>query len=574
MKFNCKYLIATGLIGITAFSSCSKKIDEAYANPNASVKQPIEQIFPSLIGSLTGSSSAAGSAYGTCGDGLLIGRYIQFWGSYVSSATDNIGTFYDKMAGTVGASDAMGSMWAAHYYGMGQNLNRIIEWGSEEEKWDYVGAAWGLRAWSLFTCTNQYGEMPLRQAFNTSLQQFTYESQEEIYDSVRAICHRAIAYLSMTGGGMNPTNFTNSDFYFNKGSLDRWKKFAYGILARSYAYISNKASYSADSVIKYCNLSMTSNDDNATAKFQATGITGTSNYFGTSRGNVNGATSGIRQTAFIADLMSGANTLAFPGVADPRAWYILRGNPNGTIKGYSPSWSTAINPVLTDINDRPESFVGTAYASTGYTPITGALTTNGTAGKYIFRDEAEFPIMTASEIQFLKAEALIRKQDYAGARTAYVNGISLSFDMLSTKYNINIPAGKEITITNKADYLDDPVVVPTTPTAANMTLTKVMLQKYIAMYGWGIHDTWVDMRRYHYSDTDPATSQQVYAGFKVPAGVDLFSGSSGSNKGKLVYRTRPRYNSEYLYNIPSLTAIGAYPVGNDYHTKECWFSQQ
>ena len=93
------------------------------------------------------------------------------------------------------------------------------------------------------------------------------------------------------------------------------------------------------------------------------------------------------------------------------------------------------------------------------------------------------------------------------------------------------------------------------------------------MYGWGIHDTWADMRRYHYNNLDPATGQQVYAGFKVPAGADLFSGSSGSNNGKVVQRTRPRYNSEYLYNIPALTGIGAYPVGNDYHTKECWFSK-
>src|SRR5258705_761854 len=99
MRLNFRYILA-GAITALAISSCSKKIDEAYANPNAAVKQPVEQIFPSLIGSLVGSSSAAGSAYGTAGDGLLIGRDIQFWGSYTSSATDNIGTFYDKMAGT------------------------------------------------------------------------------------------------------------------------------------------------------------------------------------------------------------------------------------------------------------------------------------------------------------------------------------------------------------------------------------------------------------------------------------------------------------------------------------------
>jgi hypothetical protein len=171
-------------------------------------------------------------------------------------------------------------------------------------------------------------------------------------------------------------------------------------------------------------------------------------------------------------------------------------------------------------------------------------------------------------MNFLKAEAALRKPtpDYTTAKTAYVNGISLNFDLLTTKYNVNIISGKEITPTAKNDYLNNPAIVPVT--ATGMTLTRIMLQKYIAMYGWGMHVTWADMRRYHYTDLDPATSQQVYAGFVPPSGTNLFA----QNLTKLVYRTRPRYNSEYLYNIPALTAIGAFPTNNDYHTKQCWFS--
>jgi hypothetical protein len=271
--------------------------------------------------------------------------------------------------------------------------------------------------------------------------------------------------------------------------------------------------------------------------------------------------------------MTGANAFAFTGVPDPRAWYMLRGNTNGTIKGYSPSWSSAINPSLVTA-DLPESFVGTIYANTGYSAAAGVLTTLGTGGKYFFRDEVDFPIMTASEMQLIKAEALIRKSDYGGAKTAYENAISMNFDMMTAKYQINIPAGKDITPANKAAYLA--AVVPAAPTAANMTLTKVMLQKYIAMYGWGFQGVWADMRRYHYSDIDPVTTLPVYADFKVPSGSDLFSapnGTGGSNGGLLVYRTRPRYNSEYLYNIPALQGLGAYPPGNNYHTKKCWFSE-
>jgi len=559
MKHNLKLILTSFLAGTIVFSSCSKKIDEAYANPNALTRQPIEVIYPSLIGSITGSSSAAGSAYGLAGDALLIGRYIQFWGTYSTSAspastTAANSTNYDQMGGTIAASDNLGSMWGAHYYGMGQNLNRVIEWGTEEGKWNFVGAATALRAWSLLETTNEYGDIILRQAFNTNLQQFTYQGQDEVYDSIRATCHRAIAYLNMTGNN-DPAKFAASDFYLNGGDLAKWKKFVYGILARTYAYISNKASYSADSVIKYADLSCATNADNITCKFQNTGITGTSNYFGWVRQNVNSSTSGIRQGAYITELMNGNNAGAFTGAADPRRAYILREDSNGTYHGITP-WSGTSG---LGVRDQPWNFMGTGYGVTGYP--TSQL------GRYIFRDEAEWPVMTASEMQFLKAEAALRKGDKPTALIAYTNGISLNFDMLSTKYTIGVMVGREITPGTKAAYMANTNVIPAT--AAGLTRTRILLQKYIAQYAWGVQVTWADMRRFHYTDLDPETGAQVFAGFAPPTGTSLYSG----NGGKLVYRCRPRYNSEYLYNIPALTSIGAYPPTLPYHTVECWFSK-
>jgi hypothetical protein len=76
------------------------------------------------------------------------------------------------------------------------------------------------------------------------------------------------------------------------------------------------------------------------------------------------------------------------------------------------------------------------------------------------------------------------------------------------------------------------------------------------------------MRKFHYTDIDPATGKQVYADFTPPSGQYAVA----TNNGKLVYRCKPRYNSEYLYNVPELTRIGAFE--QDYITKECWFSQK
>jgi len=89
-----------------------------------------------------------------------------------------------------------------------------------------------------------------------------------------------------------------------------------------------------------------------------------------------------------------------------------------------------------------------------------------------------------------------------------------------------------------------------------------MTQKYIALWGWGFDEVWMDLRRFHYTDTDPATGKQVYPGFSIP--TNLYP----DNASKPVYRIRPRYNSEYVWNIATLTALGA--LAADYHTKPTW----
>lgn len=537
-KNNIFHLTAVAIL--LAMTGCEKKIDEAFANPNASVRVPVETLLPGIIGNFVGSSAAAGSAYGIANDGLYIGRYVQYW------ATNSAGNQYDQMGGATGASDILGSVWAMHYFGMGENLNKMVQWGIEEEKWDYAGVGYAIRAWSWLQLTNMYGEVILKEAFRPDQLVFKYDTQQEVYDSVRVIAHRAIAYLEKTGGQASQANLAKGDAYFYNGDVNKWKKFAYSVLARSFSHLSNKSTYNADSVIRYAQLGINANADNATAKFANTGITGTSNFYGPFRNNVGT----LRQTDYITNLMNGLNT-RFSGATDPRAWYMLRENTNKTIRGIKPNKGSSGLAA----NDQPQSFWGQPFG-TATAPISDA------ACRYIFKNGAPFPIITASEIKFMLAEAYLRKGDANAARAAYIDGISLNFDMLTNDYNASIPADKVITPAMKSAFLANPVVVPT---AANLTLSHIMLQKYIALYGFGMMETWVDMRRFHYVDPDPKGGQ-VYADLVMPTGIDLFI----NNSGKYTYRARPRYNSEYLYNVAELTRLGALAL--DYNTMEQWFS--
>ena len=529
--------------------SCKKKIDDAYLNPNAPVVVPIESILSGVIGSFTAFFSSAGTGFGVQADAILLGRYIQFWGSTAN------GENYGTMGGTIN-SDNTGGLWGAVYYGQGQNVNRIIDWGTQQKKWDYVGVAWAIRAWGWLELTNIYGDAILKEAFNTSLSQFHYDTQPEFYDSCRATCFRALDFLSMTGDSVSQANLAIGDAYFYNGDVNKWKKFVYGILARSYIDLSNKTifvtNHYADSAIKYANLSLASNADNALVRVKGGTTSAVNNYFGPFRGNIGS----IRQGQYIADLMSGVNPGAFTGVIDPRRWYLLSENLNGTFKGFVP-W---LGSSGLSANDYPKNFWRSP------TPTATAGSTSDST-KYLYQDTSPWPMMTASEMQFIIAEAALRKGDNATALAAYINGISLDFDMLTTTYYQNIPASRVITPAVKATYLADTRVVPASP--AGLTMTHIMLQKYIALYAWGVQETWTDMRKFHYTDGYPnITDPEVYANFTPPTGSNLIS----TNNGKWAYRCRPRFNSEYLYDIPELTRIGA--LNLDYITYECWFSMK
>jgi hypothetical protein len=237
------------------------------------------------------------------------------------------------------------------------------------------------------------------------------------------------------------------------------------------------------------------------------------------------------------------------GAVDPRMSRMLAPSADGQFRGVDPN-VPGYGAMTT--TQQPFNFFG--YAGTGGL---------GLPSRYIFDDRSKMPFMTYAQLQFVKAEAAFRSGDKATALTAYRNAISAHIDFVNTR---NLDANSnatQITSTEKAAFLADPRIVPTSPSA--LTLTQIMTQKYIAQWAWGHNELWMDMRRYHYTDIDPATSAQIYPGFAAP--TNLYP----DNNGKIVQRIRPRYNSEYVWNFASLITIGGDQL--DYHTKPLWITQ-
>ena len=213
---------------------------------------------------------------------------------------------------------------------------------------------------------------------------------------------------------------------------------------------------------------------------------------------------------------------------------------------------TTVNPfgALTQ-PQRPRNFFG--YTGSGGLNL---------PGRYLFADKAKIPVMTYSQLQFIKAEAALRMGNPALALDAYTKAISSHIDFVNARNLDDGQAPTQIGATEKAAFLADTNIVPA---AGSLTLSHIMSQKVIAQFAWGHNEMWMDMRRYHYTDLDPVSGLQVFRGFAPP--TTLYT----DNALKVVQRIRPRFNSEYVWNLDALKAIGADAL--NYHTKLLWITE-
>ncbi|MEJ7913971.1 MAG: SusD/RagB family nutrient-binding outer membrane lipoprotein, partial [Chitinophagaceae bacterium] len=483
------YYINCVLLGLTiCFAGGCKKYLDINSDPDTPQQPDASSVFPAML---------AGIPRGIQFDSRYIARYTQ---NYLSSASgrpvselnwDNHGFF-----GFPTASDAGGDIWRQCYYGLGANLNYIINEGVKRGQWDYAGAAYALKAYMFQSCTDVYGEIIYNEAFKENTSTFRYDDQPTVYKGVDSLCRLALNYLRNTELSSTNTLLSKGDFVYN-GNTALWIKFVNGLLARNFHRRSKKADYNADSVIFYADRSFSSVTDDCLIPFDAS-KTDDTNFFGPYRDNM----TFLRQSNFIVKMLDGTTLggASFLQNRDPRIKQMLAAsqdttNGNGGYRG--------VDPATGDLGATTRR-VAVPWGDSTYANPSASRFDPG-RGKYLFRDKAVSPVMTYSEIQFIKAEAAF-KNNKQTAYTAYLNGINAHFDFINRsvfpRANVPLYTGNSISPAERTAYLNGNNVKRD---AATLTLTDIMLQKYIALWGWGFIETWVDMRKYHYTDPDEAT---------------------------------------------------------------------
>jgi hypothetical protein len=531
-------------------------------------------------------------------------------------------------------SDAGGELWRMVYWLQGMNLENMINQSIAAEEWTLAGIGLAIKAFSWDQMTKYHGELILKDAFVPGLLAHRYDYQDTIYQAVRDWAYKAIEYLEMPDSKEYGTKISANDYIYG-GDKAKWIKFAYGVIVRNLASLSNKSDFTtayAQELITAAGRSFETSADDATVMVAGGGSaaaqSGYNNFWGTARGNL---TRSYFQHEYAVQVFTGTvpvydeatgNKLPTPtGSATPYelAATQITCDTNVMVPGhYDPrvavKLATADDPNYDNIDNisliKRRKYYGGSFTSfsgpLGSAPsyygrnAVSSATLDG-KGRWLYRDDAPYILMTAAEIKFCLAEAYWKMNMKAEALQAFKDGVAADIAFTS-KYIFAGTKGqavggdkitKSVFDASAAEYLAGPYVNGLD--IADFTLSHIMMQKWIALYPWGASEAWVDMRKYHYDiaytgdypssgngwdlstvdqkwDTDPT---KVYKGlYLLPAQVQGRKGTYNTfNEGSPCYRIRPRYNSEYMWNKPSLETLK--PISGMAANYQCsipWFA--
>ena len=514
-------VIAAGVVALTG--GCSDYLD-VNTNPNAPQTVAANLYLPAMIHWMFTAPQY---------DGRFVGRYTQEWTLPGTSLST-----WDRM-GYDPSSDNGAEQWRDVYWSLGQNLLDMNAKATAEQRWDVLGVGLILKAWGWQSLTDLHGEIIVKEANDPSRTTFDYDTQQFAYEEVVRLLDSAMVLLQRTDGAVDPTYLARGDKVYN-GDRSKWLKLAHAMKAMNLNHYSNKSTYNPAAVIAEVDKSFASEADDPLLAYPGNSPDNADrNFWGPTRDNI----TSYRQTQFVLNLMNGTQ---FGGTVDPRLTRMLSPSPDGVYRGLDPN---VVGFGALTTTQQPNNFYG--YPT---------RPTSGSPSRYLFSDKSKIPLMTYAQVQFIKAEAALRMGDQATAKAAYTNAISAHIDFVNARNLDDNQAATQITAAEKAAFLASPTIVP-----AVLDLSHIMSQKYIAQWAWGHNELWMDMRRFHYTDVDPVSGVEVFRGFAIPS--NLYP----DNGGKPVYRIRPRFNSEYVWNRAGLDVVGGLAV--DYHTVPPWIIQ-
>lgn len=482
-------VIATSVV----MTSCEKWFD-VNDNPNsadATVPTPDLRLPPILAQFMDGYESAGTRT------SLIIGQL---------AATGSAGNNYN-LNRWYSTAASVAWPYQAWFVNSASNISFMIDKAEETDSYHYIGVGKIIYAFGFLTLADLYGMVPYTEAFNSSIMNPKYDDGSLVYEKALAMIDEGIAELQKTQGA-GAFDLAEGDYLFN-GDVSKWIKFAYGIKARHLNHLSKTSQYNPDEILNILQNAPQSNTESAIYQYQDEAVSGNSATRSLQYQN-NSAT---RVTKLYIDYITNNYTGAPTGssdLQDPRYEYLVPGyvvlkeNTMTNVKYLDTVWSQGVD--MTTITAAGIATSMTQYVEMRSTSpiniIQDAVGKKSFLGTWYTQKDAKCLLLTNAEMKFIEAEVQFKKGNRQASLAAYKAGIKAHIELMGL---------------SATDYLSSTSVVQN---AADLTLSHIMIQKYIALsYS---PELFSDMRRLNFcADGSNIYNEAVgvYKGFTRPGHV-------------------------------------------------------
>lgn len=444
MKYTIKYSkVLLLLIALTlVLTDCKKdKFLNVNNNTNYPATVPVNLVLPTCeanIGYMVGNTL-----------GIYGGLWAQYW-TQDPTYGSQYGSF-DSYLNVPGDND---NVWQA-LYTTATNLNFVIT-NADTTQRNYAAIAYIMKAYDFQVICDAWGDVPLTQALkgtgNTSP---SFDPGQQVYDSIANWVYTGIKM-------MDPNrNSPAEDLIYPNASMAQWQKFANTLLLKIYLRESQK------------------NPSRAQTGFQrlAAEMSANGSTFITSPGSPSGddATLHYQSVTFqqfplyatqvylqVQNLTASATTINYMlALNDPRLGDFYQLDYNGAYGG-------EIQGDYKALNGQPDH---------DFSPL----------GQEIISPTASTRLITASESQFLQAEAVVRGYLTGSANALYTAAVTASFQSWDSS-----------SLANVSTYLAQDSANFALATTTQSQLKLILTQKWLSMCGNQNFEAWTEWRRTRY----------------------------------------------------------------------------
>ena len=433
MKLKYTSIILSGAL-LLSLASCKKELSDINQNPNATQNPQPDYL-------LTGASKSTADTYwGTANNMDASLLFVQYWAKIQYTDPDRY----------IYTNGSFQELWTTGYSKSIVNLNKIISLADAQANPNYKGVALVLRSCVFTLLTDQYGDVPYKQA--TNIQQFltpAYDAQKDVYFALLDDLKAAQTSLNPSGKAIL------GDVIYNN-NISSWKKFANSLRLRIALRIADREPEKAKQVL---------------ADIQAEG----SGYISSN--------SEIAQFGYL----DSPNQNPISNLFDTRDDYRI----SKTIVDQLFALNDPRLPIYTSPTKdaTPKTYVGIPNGLLVGDAANLGFTKTSKPGAYFLAPHAPAVIISYAEVLFDRAEAAARGFTAENAGDLYNQAIRASF----LQYGISG--------TTVDTYLAQPAV----KYDASNYKKSIGNQKWIALFGQGL-EAFAEWRRLDYPQLQPAVA--------------------------------------------------------------------